>query len=119
MPRSINNLLTDWGRKQRQSPLRNDSLKSEILSKLPPALSLAPSPRGLPWLSLSLASLAMIIFIVQSASVDDVIIRRGTTGVAVPEKTSIAPEYFPQPRPDTPISDSREFLKRSYNAAVR
>ena len=80
---------------------------------------MAPSPRGLPWLSLSLASLAMIIFIVQSASVDDVIIRRGTTGVAVPEKTSIAPEYFPQPRPDTPISDSREFLKRSYNAAVR
>lgn len=64
-PKTIHNLLSDWGRKQRQVPENNLTLKSEIINRLPIAPTTIPrSALRLPWLSFALTGMAIFIFAV-------------------------------------------------------
>ncbi|MBI2634032.1 MAG: hypothetical protein HYW80_01840 [Parcubacteria group bacterium] len=119
---TIHDLLADWGRNERQSPVRNEVLKSEVLSKLASAAPRVEKvPRRIPWLPFTFASLAVLTFLLNSVRIGDIIIvkkslapetREGSGGFAVPER-------FPWPKTESPISDTREFLKTDYHATVR
>ena len=68
MNNNIENLLSDWGRTQRQMPLNSQTLKSEILAKLPLSNSdvALPKTSRIPWLPLAFAGMAVISFIILS-----------------------------------------------------
>lgn len=147
---TIHQLLTSWGQKQRQLPLQHDQLKNNLMSQLPPATPhLATASQPMPWLSLALTGVAVILFIATSptfktsrykdtptngnTSRDSVLrpadeksistdlgLATGSSGfVGMPSIIDPSPYPFPIPSPDVPITDTREFIKTNYNATMR
>ncbi|OGE77843.1 MAG: hypothetical protein A2751_02240 [Candidatus Doudnabacteria bacterium RIFCSPHIGHO2_01_FULL_46_14] len=138
MPRNIHNILTDWGRGKRRSPARNEILKAEILTRVPAGNipTVNHSLRRLPWLSFAFTSLAAIILVVNAVSVNyssrTMMVSAPTAGVREEGSGSFAMPNsivqdsrnslirpWPSPSPGGSITDTREFLKKDYNAQVR
>ena len=121
MPKTINDLLSSWGASKRQLPSRNEVLKSETLKRLNrlPELSGSTAKLRLPWLSFAFASLAVIMLIVDVAppALPTPVPMAGE--VQTLSQRAIAPDYYPYPGPGGDITDTREFLKTGYNAAIR
>ena len=93
--------------------------------------------RNLSWLTIVLAVLAIITFILVSPQsgiryfttpmmgggvLENSSEVRVSSGAPMMDKNSsgmIAPDYYPYPNPNVPITDTREFLKIYYNAYMR
>lgn len=134
MSKNIKELLASWGISKRQVPERNEVLKNDILSR-PTALTEASAKAGqlrLPWFSLAFASIAVIVLLVNfvNSEPETTILssrnyQSGNTSelkMAQPQTIAngvIAPDYYPYPGPGGDITDTREFLKIGYNAAIR
>ena len=130
MPRTIHEVLKNWGREQRQSPVRNDALKSEILARFKSDVSgeLDSAPRRFPWLSLAFGSLAVLIFFLNSSPIQRIgpvpqsflpESKTSTGGFALPNTSKMLPDYYPYSGTGAPITDNREFLKTDYSATLR
>ena len=64
--KTIEDIFAKWGVAQRQTPLRNDVLKSEIIGHLQTTAPAAvPVRRPLPRLSLAFAMLAVVVLVAQ------------------------------------------------------
>lgn len=139
--RTIQEALTFWGRKKQQLPPNNLAFKQAVLAKLSATRASAlETKRHIPWLSLALGSMALIVLFVNTAAP---IIREKTrrdVNYATPslqetEKQSgnfrvsdssttdpSAPSkvpWYPWPSSEVPITDPRELLKTDYSATVR
>jgi len=64
---NLENLLADWGRSKEQLPTNNTILKNSILNRLPTDLRAESRKTNfkMPWLPLTLGSLAVLILVVQ------------------------------------------------------
>lgn len=127
--KTIEEILVDWGRQQRQFPSRSESLKSEILDKLHPAhpvLSKTLLQRGnTPWLSLAFTGLALISLVVGD------LLPFGTSRVATFSNKGIEFSsplsiqkndslfFIPPQGYEVPVTDGREFVRTDYSASVR
>lgn len=129
--RTIHDILIDWGQKQRQSPFRNETLKSEVLAKLQPSsLSLEKQikPQKAPWFSLAFASLAIISLIINYLPITRFVpaplpLLRVEESGKMSADSSRREFYpyppYPEPGSDIPITDTREFIKKDYSATIR
>lgn len=126
MPRTIHDVLNNWGEKQRRSPVRNEALKSEILNKFRSTSGrIETIPRRIPWLSLGFATLAILLFL--SSTRPEYAMKSGSiapqTSLRESSRVSRGGDSFyipnPWPKSDLPISDTREFLKTDYYATIR
>lgn len=66
-PNTFENLLTDWGRLQRQTPPHNEILRTQILAGISPqpAAQMPAAPKiNFAWLSLALAGFAVATFFI-------------------------------------------------------
>lgn len=122
MNKNIEQIFSQWGRKERQLPDNNSVLKSQILNQAQPSSLPIKKHRPLPWLSFAFSGLAVLALLVTPFQPQ---VRTSTVpgfGVAedmslnYPEKQSII--YPPYPG-NVPITDSREFLKRYYNSTIK
>ena len=126
--RTIEEILVDWGRKQRQLPSRGETLRSEILARLPSALPQTLSrPQRWPWFTFAFSGLALISLFINYLpfSYREFYPRQLPTGIYKDTKplnnfSVNEREYSPYPRPDSgiPITDTREFLKTDYYAII-
>ncbi len=64
----IKNYLQKWGLAERQNPVQNESLKHKLLATFTPAPKPLKKSFSVPWLSLSFASMAIVVFIVSSVN---------------------------------------------------
>lgn len=64
----IKNYLQKWGLAERQTPTQNESLKHKLLASFVPAPTPPKKSFSVPWLSLSFASMAIVVFIVSSVN---------------------------------------------------
>ncbi|MEK7583380.1 MAG: hypothetical protein AAB483_03210 [Patescibacteria group bacterium] len=134
MSKNIKELFSSWGSSKRQPPEHNEILKNKILSRPPlPDEALAKAgTRHLPWLSFAFAGLAVIMLFVNFVNYEPEVTllssRNYQTGgssgskIAQPQalnESAIAPDYYPYPGNDVDITDTREFLKTGYHAAIR
>ncbi|MFA5991547.1 MAG: hypothetical protein WC794_04880 [Candidatus Doudnabacteria bacterium] len=69
----INNYLQNWGLAERQTPAQNESLKHKLLASFIPAPTLPQKSFSVPWLSLSFASMAIVVFIISSVNSGNVV----------------------------------------------
>ncbi len=126
----IHDILKSWGKGKAKLPLNNSALKSEILAKVPFS---TPSPRPIPtpypWLSMTFATLAVIVFVGSSLNLKNAYptTNSGITTMSYPmapsagvtAESSIAPDYYRGYQGNIPITDNREFLKTSYSANIK
>ena len=130
----MNEIVKKWGQKQRSLDLpRNDELKKEIFSRYSPSSSPAPRLRSrIPWLSLALAGVAVVVFFLSAKPITPVVYKDASAptasgGYQVPAENSMAPDrgdsflekILPNPQYDAPITDTREFLKTNYYSTIR
>lgn len=137
---NINKILNAWGRNERHLPLKSEALKDSLLAKFGGLSFETPPPasRRAPWLSIAFAGFAVVLLFISYSGTDKTGVsymsrtnpmtlapavqqEERLGGVATPEaqKNMIAPDYFPRRSQDqTPITDSREFLKTDYHATI-
>ncbi len=180
---TIQNILTDWGRTQKQVPQNNLALKSVVMNRFI-EIGIKPDKASasfnMPWLSFAFASLAIVLFVVnQSWQFGATVLTNSKTQVGsglssvqtlqMPTEEKLKQDIsspqvltppnsaknfqrqsdlsqnqalgdfksingqapavgyaqnqndsliYPQPSPEIPVADSREFLKTAYSANV-
>lgn len=126
--RTIEEVLANWGRKQRQLSPRNELLKSEILNKLQAAELMLPKTlpqrRHTPWLSFAFTGLALISLFVGSLLPLGTSIRTlNNRGIELSSPLSVQKSdslFFTPPQGyEVPITDNREFTRTDYSANIR
>ncbi|MBI2676744.1 MAG: DUF4349 domain-containing protein [Candidatus Yanofskybacteria bacterium] len=132
--RTIEEVLADWGRRQRQLPSRNELLKSEILNKLqatePMLPKILPQHWHTPWLSFAFTSLALISLFVGSllplgTSTTVKTLNNKDVELSSPFSNSLSIRkgdsiFFTPPQGyEIPITDNREFTRTDYSANIR
>jgi hypothetical protein len=131
---TIKKVLESWGKSKRLDPVRNESLKAEILAKIPTEIDLVRTPssrRHMPWLSVGLAAAAVVVVFVNVGNKVSVT-SRGTYsipmssldesgGYSVTSKMTIPSidisSGYGAPTPY--ISDNREFLKTNLSTVLQ
>lgn len=126
---TIQNLLTEWGRQQRQIPYNNETLKSEILGRFQPALpKMAPRFQRTSWLTIAFSGLTVISLFISylpgkqlMRPAVEPLVGVGTESGEKSDLNLMREYYLPYQGSGTevPITDVREFLKTDYNAAIR
>lgn len=135
----IYRLLAAWGQSERRLPPHHDALKNAVLAAVHHIPAEVPArPLHLPWLSFAFTGLAVLALVVSSEGVEkimpppDIPVTMKDYGAgALPEQSPLTPSsafesdgsrnFMPRswPRPDIPITDTREFLKTDYHALIR
>ncbi len=133
---TIHTLLSEWGRSQ-QLPNDNQTIKNLVLNSFPVnPHSPAPSSRKRWWLPLTVAGLGLFFIIVYNSRQDfrtktqpspvtssGLNSTQSDTGLRMQESAPSSAfslgNLFSKSAPEIPITDTRQFLKTDYNAAVR
>lgn len=118
---NINELFIKWGKSQRQTPPRNDALKSEILARVPELRSETPKWK-IPWVSLAFAGLAVLTLIIQPSQQQSEMTMPASQGIgreSTGDSQAKRDAYYPTYNTSAPITDDREFLKTDYHAEIR
>ncbi|MEK7616210.1 MAG: DUF4349 domain-containing protein [Patescibacteria group bacterium] len=120
---NINNLLTNWGKSQRQAPHNNEVLKNAILQQAP-ELSGSTAQRRLPWLSFALAGFAVLVLIFQPVFEEPEATMLAVRTQKSANESVAKPQYdrslsYPAYTNEIPITDDREFLKMNYRTDIR
>lgn len=133
--KNMHNIFTAWGRSHQELPSRNDELKKTLLEGLSVNLSeVQPKIRRMPWPSLVLAGLAVVIlfasslFANSSAPAGEFLrstalkISPASPGAGLLQQGLSDSDYYTPPQDGLggiPANDTREFLKTYYYATIR
>jgi len=134
---NINEILKTWGEKKRALPANNEALKQEILLKAPVSFGNMPVKNSYPWLSIALTSFAVLVFVINSVNPnfksDNNSVSMPVVPAGMPESVGmdyaqsgapvnssmVAPDFYYKNYGNPPVTDTREFLKKYYNATIK
>lgn len=142
---TIQNLLSDWGKYQSVSNYNSD-IKNLVLNSLPQESMVSIKPSRFSFTRISLATggaLLILLVVFASSKQQSTLVNQfadnvpmSSTGARMSESrgglldsamnsiesvvnpTTLREPDLYQPYPDIPVSDSREFMKMSYNATI-
>jgi len=139
--KTIEDILTKWGKGAHTNPANNSALKSEVMSKVPYVEYKAPIKTPYPWLSIAFAGVAILVFFVNISPGEKMLPKilpailpsERSVDIASPlEEQAVAPSHSSNSSKDSyvsmpttyvsggsPITDKREFLKTYYNANIK
>jgi len=136
--KNINKIFESWGKNKQETPLNNDVLKTEFLSKIPMDLNDTVSPRRSPfvWLPVAFSAMAVFVLLFNMAgypkfSTVGISEQNNDIQVEAPmgffpasdsynKSSGSATMPYPYYREDgLSIADQREFLKVGYNATLQ
>ncbi len=124
----IQNKFKSWGINKRELPSSNEVLKREIISRFPTEAEKIISSKRSPliWLPITFTAVAMFVLFINFSGYLDNVGKQNTQTQLQTESVSTSDFYKSTISPvppyggeQLPISDTREFLKISYNASLR
>jgi hypothetical protein len=131
MNKKINEMFKNWGRKNQILPNENVLMKEKVLSNVPFSIEgyrASEKKKSLPWLSMTFATLAILVFIAGPSSVIttknfSMMDSGNSIQMESPSVSNDGLEMMKMPRYyDTGLvsqTDNRQFLKINYDAEIK